>query len=182
MITNRPAFDREQLVFNDQSLAKALRDVRMSWHFHHIFEFTIRFDPQHRYDNTARALDGARDVRRLICDEYKPLEQLADCLCPMCGVGIYGQSIGLVTYYADEMAAFWQTHVAPLRLLFRVSLLFPRCFHSNGRTTKSISRQEKARLSFLPILGVAPRRSTRPASRYGLAVHAVSPICSLTEA
>jgi hypothetical protein len=36
MITNRPAFDREQPVFNDKSLAKALRDVRMSWHFHHI--------------------------------------------------------------------------------------------------------------------------------------------------
>ncbi len=41
MITNKIAFDRESPVFNGRSLFKELPDLRMAWHLHHIFEYTV---------------------------------------------------------------------------------------------------------------------------------------------
>jgi serine/threonine protein kinase len=89
MITNRMAFDRETPVFNNLSLASLLSDIPMSWHFHHIFEETIRHDPNRRFVNPATALAKAQMARRLIVHGFKPLEFLASGLCPMCGVGRY---------------------------------------------------------------------------------------------
>lgn len=127
MITNKPAFDREAPVFNHLSLANLLPEVRMSWHLHHILEFTIRQEAKHRYDNTVRALEGARQVRRLIIHGYKPLEQLADTLCPLCGIGRYGNSIALFTYFEKEMEGF-RTAVASVSGSYAVC---PFCFHAS---------------------------------------------------
>ena len=127
MITNKIAFDRESPVFDQLSLAKVLPDIRMSWHLHHIFQFTIRYDASKRYDNTFRALEGARDVRRLVVEEYKPLEQLADTLCPLCGIGRYGNTMNLITYYAKEMEGFSQA-MRPVTGSYAVC---PFCFHAS---------------------------------------------------
>ena len=53
MITNNTVFDREKPVFNDLAMFRALPDLKMSWHFHHVFEGTIRHDPHNRFANTA---------------------------------------------------------------------------------------------------------------------------------
>ncbi len=76
MITNKAAFDREKPVFNAQSMPIMLPDLPMSWHFHHIFERTIRHDPTRRFPHPGEALGVARKVRQLIIDRYKPLELL----------------------------------------------------------------------------------------------------------
>jgi serine/threonine protein kinase len=89
MVTNRMAFEREKPVFNAQCLATVLPDVPMSWHFHHVFEGTIRHDPSKRYANPTQALDWARKVRQLIIERYKPLELLAGGKCQVCGIGTY---------------------------------------------------------------------------------------------
>ena len=127
MITNKPAFDRETPIFNNLSLAKMLPDLQSAWHLHHIFEGTVRHDPRTRFANTATALATARRVRWLIVEGFKPLEQLADTLCPLCGLGRYGNTIGFHTYYAKEMDAFGQC-MAPVRGSYSVC---PFCFHAS---------------------------------------------------
>jgi serine/threonine protein kinase len=127
MITNQPVFEREAPVFNALSLAKILPDISLSWHLHHIFKHTIRHDAAKRYDNTFNALQGARNVCRLIIDEYQPLEQLADTLCPLCGVGRYGDSMNLIAYYREQMEEFGRA-MAPLRGCYSVC---PFCFHAS---------------------------------------------------
>jgi len=136
MIANKPAFDRESPVFNELSLAKLLLDTRMAWHLHHIFEFTIRSEATKRYDNTYRALEGARDVRRLITEGYKPLEQLADNLCPLCGIGRYGNTFALNTYYAKEMEGFGNA-MALVRGSYSVC---PFCFHASFIAVEALQK------------------------------------------
>ncbi len=87
MVTNKIAFDREKPVFNQQSLVNMLPDVKMAWHFHHIFERTIRHDPSERFQNPALTLAKAKDVRRLILGGFKSLEEIAEGTCPLCGIG-----------------------------------------------------------------------------------------------
>ena len=66
MITNKTAFDREKPVFNDLSLLRVMPDLPMSWHFHHVFEGSIRQSPNNRFASCARALETANRVRCLI--------------------------------------------------------------------------------------------------------------------
>lgn len=128
MITNKPAFDREAAAFNHLSLFKELPDLPPAWHFHPIFEATIRYEPSKRFGHTFDALKRAQLVRRLITEGYKPLEQLADDLCPMCGVGRYGSNtIALLTYYAEEMKRFSE---AMTRNTGAYSIC-PFCFHAS---------------------------------------------------
>jgi serine/threonine-protein kinase len=88
MITNKPAFEREQPVFNQLALPRILPSVPMSWHFHHIFEKTIRHDLVDRFDHSGDALRLARHIQRLIAEGAQPLEVLADnVLCPVCRIG-----------------------------------------------------------------------------------------------
>jgi serine/threonine-protein kinase len=124
MITNKVAFDREKPVFNDLSLAKALPDVTMSWHFHHIFEYTIRQDPNSRYANASQALDGARKVRQLIVDGYKPLEILSGDKCPVCGVGTYQYA---ATPYQSALDKFNRSMLN----LRRAYVVCSYCFHAS---------------------------------------------------
>ncbi len=44
---------------------------------------TIRHQPSHRFASAETALAAARNVRRLISEGFKPLEQLAGDLCPL---------------------------------------------------------------------------------------------------
>ncbi len=54
------------------------------------------------------------------------MEQLADTLCPLCGVGHYGQTFNLITYYAKEMEGF-RNAIAPVQGSYSVC---PFCFHA----------------------------------------------------
>jgi serine/threonine protein kinase len=127
MITNRMAFDREKPVFNDLSLARILSDIPMSWHFHHIFEGTIRHDPNRRFANPANALDKARMARRLIVQGFMPLEFLASETCPMCGVGRYDNATWLFTddRYRPVIEEFHKV-MTPIRNSYAIC---PYCFH-----------------------------------------------------
>ena len=86
MVTNQMAFDREAPVFNVQLLPNKLPDDRMTWHFHHVFQNTIREEPGARFDSAAALLGTAKLVRRLIVEGYMPLESLAVGVCPVCGL------------------------------------------------------------------------------------------------
>jgi len=55
-VTNRLAFAKEKLVFNNLSMYKLGLDV-MTWHLHHIFEGTIRDNPDHRFDSPNAAME-----------------------------------------------------------------------------------------------------------------------------
>jgi serine/threonine protein kinase len=123
MITNRTAFDRERPVFNDLALDRVLPDHVMAWHLHHIFEKTIRHDPSNRYQSTGKALSGARRVRRLIIDGFKPLEVLAEGLCPMCGVGRCQRPPQ--TVYTDDVDKYYQR----LGQLRDACWTCPYCYH-----------------------------------------------------
>ena len=136
MITNKTAFDRESPVFNHLSLAKVLPDTRMAWHLHHIFEQTIRYEASKRYHDTFLALDGARGVRRLIVEGYKPLEQLADDTCPLCGVGQYGNIIGVEVRYEQELQHF-SRHVQSIRGSY---FLCPFCFHASFVAVEALQK------------------------------------------
>ncbi len=127
MITNQTAFDREAPVFNNLALCRVLAELESAWHLHHIFEFAVRYEPMKRFDNTARALEMARTVRRLIVQGYKPLERLAEDLCPHCGLGRYGPNISFHTYFAKEMDAFGRC-MAPVSGAYAVC---PVCFHAS---------------------------------------------------
>jgi hypothetical protein len=123
MITNKTAFERERPVFNDQSLAKMLPDVKMAWHLHHIFERTIRHDPNNRYTSTAKALTEARKVRRLIVECFKPLEELASGICPVCGIGEFTKPVQ--TPYIEAVRSFFK----PLPEASHLCWVCPYCFH-----------------------------------------------------
>ena len=73
MITNKTVFDREKPVFNELALFRVMPDLPMSWHFHHIFEGTVRHAPNNRLGNSARALETANLVRRLIVERIHAL-------------------------------------------------------------------------------------------------------------
>ncbi len=125
MITNKTAFDREQPVFSNLALSRVLPDLPMSWHMHHVFEFTIRQSPGSRFANAETAAAAAKDVRRLIISGYKPLEQLADMLCPQCGVGRYDGARAVEAAFDEQMQKVKQI-LAPLKGTYAIC---PFCFH-----------------------------------------------------
>ena len=140
MITNKAAFDREPPVFNGQSLAKLFPDLPKSWHLHHIFEGTVRHDAHKRLANTTAALETARHVRRLMLEGFKPLEQLADTLCPVCGIGRHGTSAGLHDY-ANELEALYKSMA-----LFRGDCsLCPYCFHVSFAAYEALAKRLEGR-------------------------------------
>jgi hypothetical protein len=69
---------------------------------------------------------------------------LADGVCPMCGIGVYGQSLGLVTYYANEMEAFGRL-MAPMRGCYSVC---PYCFHAAFIAMDALKKALADRKSF----------------------------------
>jgi serine/threonine protein kinase len=105
MVTNKMAFDREKPVFNELSLPSVMPDTKMAWHFFHIFEGTIRQEPRKRFTTPALAIDKANTVRRLITEGFRPLEEIADGLCPVCGYGNY-RSLYLHTVHMPEITDF----------------------------------------------------------------------------
>ncbi len=127
MMTSKYAFDREARVFNDLSLFKLLPDLPPAWHLFHIFEHTIRQDPNIRFANTENTLAAARGVRRLITNGNQPLEQLATDLCPFCGVGRFGTgTMAFVSYYKLELEDFGK-NMLPVTGAYS---LCPFCFHA----------------------------------------------------
>jgi serine/threonine protein kinase len=123
MLTNKLAFDREKPVFNELSLVNVLADVKMAWHFYHIFEGTIRHNPNNRFANAASALDQANMVRRLIVGEYQSLEQIAETVCPICGIGNY-KSLYLHVQQFPEVIEFHKV-MEPVKGY----AICPYCFH-----------------------------------------------------
>jgi serine/threonine protein kinase len=136
MITNKPAFDRENRVFTDLSLFKELPDLPLSWHLHHIFELTIRHNTAKRYPNTFQALQDARNIRHLVAEGYKPLEQLADGMCPICGIGRYDNIFNIEIPYQKELERF-TTHMRPISGCY---YLCPFCFHASFVATEALQK------------------------------------------
>jgi serine/threonine protein kinase len=130
MITGKIAFDREKPVFNHMALPTILPDVIMSWHFHHIFERTIRMDPHKRFRNAAEALSEAQNVRRLIANQFKPLELLAGDKCPLCGIGTYQLTYTPYQAALDEFG----TYLSSVRHAYAVCSY---CFHASFVAAKA---------------------------------------------
>jgi serine/threonine protein kinase len=124
MITNKTVFDREKPVFNELSMFRVMPDLKMAWHFHHIFEGTVRQVPQMRFANCARALETANLVRRLIVEGFKPYEELAGGTCTACGVGRLSRPI--VTKYNQELNEYYKD----LREAVYACWICPYCFHA----------------------------------------------------
>jgi len=128
MMTNKVAFEREAPVFNHLSLHKQLPELPAAWHLHHLFAGTIRHQASDRFATAETALASARGVRRLITEGFKPLEQLASDLCPLCGVGRYGTgTIAFHTYYKQAMEGFGKA-MTPVTGAYS---LCPFCFHAS---------------------------------------------------
>jgi len=125
MVTNKSAFDREQPVFNNLSLSRVLPDVPMSWHFHHVFELTIRQSASNRFTSTDDAIGCANEIKRLITRGYKPLEQLADMLCPQCGLGRFDGTKAAIASLEPLFQQF-RERMEPFRGFVAIC---PVCFH-----------------------------------------------------
>jgi serine/threonine protein kinase len=123
MVTNKLAIDREKPVFNELSLVQVMPEVKMAWHFFHIFEGTIRNEPRQRFTTPAMAIEKAKTVRRLIIGGYKSLEEIADCVCPICGYGNY-RSLYLSTVNMPEITEFHE-RMKPVGGY----AICPYCFH-----------------------------------------------------
>ena len=93
VVTTMNAFSRESPVFGQKSIPNLLPDFPEAWHLQHIFEKTIRQNPQDRCKNAKEALNLARRVQFLILSGYPPLE-LIDKNCPICGFGVLGAGSG----------------------------------------------------------------------------------------
>ncbi|MBD2123768.1 serine/threonine-protein kinase [Trichocoleus sp. FACHB-262] len=100
IVTNMNAFSRESPVFGKKSIPNLLPDAPESWHLQHIFEKTIRQNPQDRCKNAKEALNLARRVKFLILSGYPPLE-LIDKNCPVCGFGALGIGRGLHAVFGN---------------------------------------------------------------------------------
>ena len=92
-IANSHAFSRESSAFNAKSMKTIFPDTPEIWHFHHIFEKTIRHSQSDR-STIEDALAIARRVRFLIMSGFPPLEFIQE-VCPVCGVGKLGSGQGL---------------------------------------------------------------------------------------
>lgn len=85
-ITNQHAFAREAPAFGAKSMQSVFPEDPVSWHLHHVFEKTLRHNPNHRWKTAAEALSQVRHIRYVIMAQYPPLELIAE-KCPLCGFG-----------------------------------------------------------------------------------------------
>jgi len=85
-MTNLMAFSRESPAFGGKSMQSVFPEKPETWHLHHIFERTIRRDPNIRYQTADEAFHGARLVESLVRREFPPLEHILK-RCPICGIG-----------------------------------------------------------------------------------------------
>ncbi|MCY4018903.1 MAG: protein kinase [Chloroflexi bacterium] len=99
-ITSRPAFPREDRVFNDMSMQKVFPEIPETWHLSHIFERTIRKDVQYRCQSASHVSFLITNIRRIIEGGFPPVEQTIDH-CPSCG-----WSGGIIGNYSDPYQRF----------------------------------------------------------------------------
>ncbi|MBN8626038.1 MAG: serine/threonine protein kinase [Planctomycetes bacterium] len=92
-VTGQMAFSRESAAYNAKSMQKLLPDSPSAWHLHHLFEKSIRHDPEKRFKEPSEALAAARQVLFLITAGYPPIELLNET-CPTCGWGKLGSFDG----------------------------------------------------------------------------------------
>lgn len=88
-VTGQFAFSRESAAYNAKSMQKMFPDSPLTWHLHHLFEKTIRHDPEKRFAEPEEALGAARKVLFLVMAGYPPFELLRET-CPTCGWGKLG--------------------------------------------------------------------------------------------
>jgi len=88
-ITNQSAFARETPVFTHRSMVSMFPNNPSLWHLHHIFEKTIRSNPNNRWATCEEALKELYYIRFLVASHCPPLE-LLEQRCPMCGFGKLG--------------------------------------------------------------------------------------------
>jgi hypothetical protein len=102
-----------------------LPDVPMSWHFHHVFELTIRHSASNRFATAEDAIGCAKEIRRLITGGCTPLEQLADMLCPQCGLGRFDGTKAAMASFEPLFQQF-REKMEPFRGFVAIC---PVCFH-----------------------------------------------------
>ncbi|KIX15028.1 serine/threonine-protein kinase [Dethiosulfatarculus sandiegensis] len=85
-ITGERAFARESPVFRHNSMNLKCNDEPATWHLCHLFEKTIRNDPNNRWGSAQEALSAIKKVRRIVRNGYLPLEEQS-FTCPSCGFG-----------------------------------------------------------------------------------------------
>ena len=83
-MTSKQAFPREVAVFNERSMRHMFHNKPETWHLAHIFEKTIREDPNNRIEGINQLVALIREVRYLIERGFPPLED-AVYRCPSCG-------------------------------------------------------------------------------------------------
>ena len=84
-MTSKQAFPREEAVFNERSMRHMFPNKPETWHLSHIFEKTIREDPNNRIEGINQLVALIREVRYLIERGFPPLED-AVYRCPSCGL------------------------------------------------------------------------------------------------
>jgi len=84
-VTNQAAFARENPAFNNKSM-RALNLRVITWHLHHIFEGTIRHNPEHRFASTEHAMEVIQGVHNTMMMSGLPLEKIG-VLCKVCRFG-----------------------------------------------------------------------------------------------
>lgn len=84
-VTNQMAFAREAAVYRNKSMSQMSTKIQ-TWHLHHIFEGTIRHNPNDRFDSVAEALRICNMVRMMIELRKVPAEWLL-VRCPICFIG-----------------------------------------------------------------------------------------------
>lgn len=84
VLTGRSVFAREAPAFTTHSMVKMFGDLKELWHFHRIFEKTIRKERADRWTDHAVAIEAVRNLRWVIQSGYPPLE-IASQTCFNCG-------------------------------------------------------------------------------------------------
>lgn len=85
-VTGLGAFAREEAAFTTKSMKEIYPDHPETWHLHHIFERTIRRNPDDRWP-ASTLVNRAKRLGDIIRRGHLPLEILAGALCPVCALG-----------------------------------------------------------------------------------------------
>ena len=83
-ITSQRVFAREEPVFASRSMSTMFPTRAATWHLAHIFEKTIRQNPENRFRSTNELMDLVGGVRRIVQGGFPPLEEVQN-RCPSCG-------------------------------------------------------------------------------------------------
>jgi len=83
-IANQFAFAREESVFKEKSMSKIFIDKPETYHLHHIFEKSIRYNAKERWQSPYSALMDSKNILNIIRSGYPPLEEIKN-ICPVCG-------------------------------------------------------------------------------------------------